>query len=79
MMAELWAWAQAYPVLATIFGLILWLTTGLFAAMVWALIRLPPNTLDAAQDDDEEFQAVTKPAPLPVSWGRSGGNWWGKL
>ena len=71
MMADLWAWALAYPVIASVLGLILWLTTGLFVTVVFGLSRLPVDTLDAAHGDDDEPEVNARPAPLP--WGRAGG------
>ena len=70
MMADLWAWMCAWPVLASVLMLMLWLTSGLFVAVLFGLSRLPANTLDAAHGDDDDEP------PAPIVWGRAGGNWW---
>lgn len=78
--ARLWAVCQAYPAVAILLLVLLCIFGTLVATAITGLSRheLP---LHRWEDDDEQAKAVTRPAPLqvPPTWGRSGGNWWGKL
>lgn len=78
MIAALWDWCLAYPVLASVLFLILLLMVLLFAISVTALRQLPPDTLSelserqALEPEHQQRQSISRPLP----WTRSGGNWW---
>lgn len=78
MMAELWAWALAYPTLASVLFLIVWLALGLLVTLVFGLSRMPASLMDAAQGDDDgdDEPACHGPRATAIPWRRSGGNWW---
>lgn len=75
--ANLWAVCVAYPLQAICLVLIVFALGNVVALCIVSPARPSPD--EQSLDDQEQLNAVTRPASLPTHWDRSGGNWWGKL
>ena len=69
---HLWAVCLMYPAQAIAFVVVVF-GLGTMVALCLVSMGRPELPLHQWEDDYEQARAVTRPAPLPVPWGRSGG------